>query len=300
MQLGKYNNLTITRRTDNGLYLRDAEDNEVLLPNAYVPEQFEFEDEIEVFVYLDSEERPVATTLKPLATVGDFAYMQVKEVSEYGAFLEWGILKDLFVPFREQGDPLDPGEFYIVYVYIDEATDRIAASCRLNRFFQETPITVREGEEVSLLVGHDTDLGYNVVVNNLHRGLVYHDDVYKKISPGDRIPGFIKRVRPDGKIDVTIRKTGLDRVTGSARVIMEKLEAAGGFLSLHDKSDPTKIREELEMSKKTFKNAIGGLYKRNLIRIEKDGIRLGGGEKTAEKELTNPKFGKKNKNFRKT
>ncbi len=282
MQLGKYNTLTITRRTDNGLYLRDAEGEEVLLPNAYVPEQFEFEDEIEVFVYLDSEERPVATTLKPLATVGDFAYMKVKDVTEYGAFLEWGILKDLFVPFREQGDPLEPGEHYIVYVYIDEETDRIAASLRLNRFFQEQPITVKEGEEVSLLVGHDTDLGYNVVVNNLHRGLVYHDDVYKNIKPGDRIPGFIKRVRPDGKIDVTIRKTGLDRVTGSAQVIMEKLEAAGGFLPLHDKSDPAEIRKRLEMSKKTFKNAIGGLYKRSLISLGKDGIRLNLRGKTQE------------------
>jgi len=275
MELGKYNTLIITRQTDNGLYLRDEDAEEVLLPNAYVPENFEFEDKIKVFVYLDSEERPVATTLKPHAVVGDFAYMQVKDISAHGAFLNWGVLKDLFVPFREQIDPLTMGEWYIFYVYLDKETDRIAASTRLNRFFQRDPITVKDGEEVDLLIGHGSDLGYNVVVNNLHRGLIYRNEVFKKIKPGERIKGHIKRVRPDGKIDVSIGGQGLEKVGGSAQVIMEKLKQNDGFLRLHDKSDPKKIQAELEMSKKTFKKAVGGLYKRGLISLEKGGIRLG-------------------------
>ncbi len=276
MELGKYNTLIITRQTDNGLYLRDETAEEVLLPNAYVPEFFEFEDEIKVFVYLDSEERPVATTLIPNAIVGDFAYMQVKDISTHGAFLSWGVLKDLFVPFREQIDPLDMGEWYIFYVYLDKETNRIAASTRLNRFFQNDPITVKDGEEVDLLIGHGSDLGYNVVVNNLHKGLVYRNEVFKDLKPGERMKGHIKRVRPDGKIDVTVGGQGLDKVGGSAQVIMEKLKASDGFLHLNDKSDPKKIQAELQMSKKTFKKAVGGLYKRGLVTLEKGGIKLGG------------------------
>ena len=274
MELGKYNTLIITRQTDNGLYLRDEESEEVLLPNAYVPESFEFEEEIKVFVYLDSEERPVATTLKPYAIVGDFAYMQVKDISAHGAFLSWGVLKDLFVPFREQIDPLDMGEWYIFYVYLDKETNRIAASTRLNRFFQTDPITVKDGEEVDLLIGHGSGLGYNVVINNLHKGLVYRNEVFKILKPGERIKGHIKRVRPDGKIDVTVGGQGLDKIGSSAQAIMKKLKDNKGFLLLNDKTDPKKIQAELQMSKKTFKKAVGGLYKRGLITLEKGGIQL--------------------------
>jgi len=273
MELGKYNTLIITRQTDNGLYLRDEVAEEVLLPNAYVPESFNFEDKIKVFVYLDSEERPVATTLKPHAVVGDFAYMQVKDISAHGAFLSWGVLKDLFVPFREQTDPLTMGEWYIFYVYLDKETNRIAASTRLNRFFQTDPITVKDREEVDLLIGHGNDLGYNVVINNLHRGLVYRNEVFKKLRPGQRVKGIIKRVRPDGKIDVLIGKKGIEKVGDSAQIIMKKVEENDGFLALNDKSDPNKIREMLGMSKKTFKKAVGGLYKRGLITLEKGGIK---------------------------
>lgn len=274
LALGKYHELIITRQTDNGLYLRDTDGTEVLLPNAYVPENFDFEDKIRVFVYLDSEERPVATTLRPHAVVGDFAYLRVKDISAHGAYLDWGILKDLFVPFREQLHPLEVGEHYIFYVYLDEATDRLAASTRLNRFFRRDVITVKEGEEVDLLIGHATDLGYNVVINNLHRGLLYKNEVFKKIKPGDRMKGYIKRVRPDGKTDVTIRKKGVEQVGGSAQIILKKLRESGGFLPLHDKSKPEEIRQKLEMSKKNFKKAIGGLYKRRLIEIEERGIKL--------------------------
>lgn len=274
IQLGKYNTLIITRQTDNGLYLRDETGEEVLLPNAYVPEAFEFEQEIKVFVYLDSEERPVATTLEPKAVVGDFAYMQVKDISQHGAFLDWGILKDLFVPFREQLHPLDMGEYYIVYVYLDEATDRIAASTRLNRWFQTDPITVKEGEKVNLLIGHETDLGVNAVINNLHRGLIYRNEIFKKIQPGDKLEGYIKTIRPDGKIDLSLQGQVLENIDRSGKLILQKLKENEGFLPLHDKSSPEMIYQSLEMSKKTFKKTIGSLYKNRLIALEKAGIRL--------------------------
>lgn len=293
IQLGKYNKLITTRQTDNGIYLRDLEDGEeVLLPNAYVPEEVEFEREMDVFVYLDSEERPVATTLKPKAVVGDFAYLQVKEISEYGAFLDWGLLKDLFVPFREQLHPLDIGEYYIVYVYLDEDTERLAASTRLNRYFQTDPITVEEGQEVDLLIGHETDLGVNVVINNEHRGLVYHNDIFKNIKAGDRTKGYIKLIRPDGKIDVSLRKSGFVLVDKSSQIILDKLKENDGYLALHDKSKPEEIQKALEMSKKTFKKAIGGLYKQKRIVIEDKGIRLA---KPNEKSTTKKANRKPNK-----
>lgn len=270
IELGKYNTLILTRQTDNGVYLRDEEGEEVLLPNAYLPDEIEFETELKVFVYLDSEERPVATTLQPKAVVGDFAYLQVKDISAHGAFLDWGVLKDLFVPFREQLSPLQISEFYIFYVYLDETTQRLAASTRLNRYFQTEPITVKEGEEVNLLIGHTTDLGVNVVVNNLHRGLIYHNEIFKNIQPGDRTNGFIKTVRPDGKIDVTLQATGIENVSESAQTILRKLKENQGFLPIHDKSSPDLIYNTLEMSKKTFKKAVGGLYKRQMIAIDKE------------------------------
>ncbi len=279
IEIGKYNTLTILRDTKVGLFLGNPKEDpegthDVLLPNKYVPNDFEIGDEITVFIYLDHEERPVATTLEPYIFLNEFALLRVNYVNQIGAFMNWGMEKDLLVPFKEQARPMEQGKRYLVYMYMDEKTNRLVASSKLNQFLNNDNITVEVGEEVDLIVSHITDLGINVIINEKHKGLLYKNEVYDDLRTGDRIVGFIKNIRPDGKIDVSVRKLGFEGIEPSSQAILDELKASRGFLRLNDDSHPEDIKTVLKMSKKTFKKAIGLLYKQKLIDIKDDGIHL--------------------------
>ena len=274
LAIGEYHILKIDRDTEPGLFLKDDDGNEVLLPNKYKPESFELEDEIEVFVYLDHEERPVATTLKPFVKLDEFGYLKCVEVSNIGAFMDWGLEKHLFVPFKEQVSKMRKGDRYLVFCYLDELTGRLVASSKVNNFLTNSELTIEPFEEVDIIVSNKTELGWNVIVNELHQGLVYDDDVFQKIQTGDRLKAYIKKTRPDGKIDVTLQRPGYRSIEPNAKDVLTHLELKGGFLKLTDKSSPEDIQSQLQMSKKSFKRAIGNLYKQRLINITEEGIHL--------------------------
>lgn len=274
MQLGEYNTFEILRDTDPGLFLGDNEGNEVLLPNRYVPEEFNIGDKIEVFVYLDNEERPVATTDKPYITKGDFSLLRCNQVTKYGAFLDWGLVKELFCPFKEQAFKMKAGGWYLVHCYLDEETERLVASSKTNRFLDNKELTVSKFDEVDLIISHPSEIGMNVIVNKKHLGLVFKDDIFKDISVGDRLKGIVKKVRQDNKLDILLSQIGYRNIEPNAEIILKELNDNSGFIPLHDKSDPDDIKHQLQMSKKSFKKAIGTLYKERLITIESDGIRL--------------------------
>jgi len=274
--IGKYNTLTILRDTKVGLFLGNGNEAEdILLPNKYVPNQFEIGDELTVFVYLDHEERPVATTLEPYILLNEFALLRVNYVNQVGAFMDWGMEKDILVPFKEQARPMEKGKRYLVYLYLDEKTNRLVASSKTNQFLNNDHLTVEKGDEVDLIVSHITEIGINVIINEQHKGLVYKDEVYDDaIRTGDRMRGYIKTIRPDNKIDVSLQKLGFENIEPNAQKILDELKASRGFLRLHDNSHPEDIKTVLKMSKKTFKKAIGSLYKDKLIAIKEDGIYL--------------------------
>jgi uncharacterized protein len=273
IEIGKFNVLKIARSTNVGLFLTDGE-NDVLLPTKYVPKEYEIDDEIEVFVYLDHEERPVATTLEPYIYLNEFALLKVNYTNQFGAFMDWGLEKDLFVPFKEQARPMQQGKRYLVYMYIDEKTNRLVASSRTNKFLSNDVIEVQPGEEVDLIVSHITEAGINVIINEKHKGLMYKNEVFEDLRTGDRIIGYIKNVRPDGKIDVSRKKVGVEAIEPDAQFILDELKANKGFLGLNDDSHPEEIKTVLQMSKKSFKRAVGTLYKQKLITISDKGIHL--------------------------
>jgi uncharacterized protein len=272
--IGKYNTLTIARSTDFGLFLEDVQGDEVLLPNRYVTDEMQIDDSITVFVYNDSEDRPVATTEKPFIVRNEFAYLRCVDVNSKGAFLDWGLTKDLFVPFREQPFPLREGESYMVYLYLDRATDRLLASCKINKYLDNERLTVAEGDEVDLLIWERTELGYNVIVNQYHKGLVYHNEIFKNINVGDQAKGFVKKIRPENRLDISLEKVGIERFDPLNERILTSLRDNNGFLPLHDNSTPEEIYEGLEMSKRNFKKSIGNLLKKGKISFEENGIRL--------------------------
>ncbi len=280
IEIGKYNTLTILRDTKVGLFLgnesKDPEGiHDILLPNKYVPNQFEIGDELTVFVYLDHEERPVATTLEPYILLNEFALLRVNYVNQVGAFMDWGMEKDILVPFKEQARPMEKGKRYLVYLYMDEKTNRLVASSKTNQFLNNENLTVENGEEVDLIVSHITEIGINVIINEQHKGLVYKDEVYDDaIRTGDRMRGYIKTIRPDNKIDVSLHKLGYQNIEPNAQKILDELKASRGFLRLNDNSHPEDIKTVLKMSKKTFKKAIGSLYKDRKIEMKDDGIYL--------------------------
>ena len=276
IEIGKYNRLTILRDTKVGLFLGNGDEAEdILLPNKYVPQDFRIGDEMSVFVYLDHEERPVATTLEPYILLNEFALLRVNYVNQVGAFLDWGMEKDILVPFREQARPMEKGKRYLVYLYMDEKTNRLVASSKINQFLNNDTLTVEKGDEVDLIVSHITEIGINVIINEQHKGLVYKDEVYDdSIRTGDRMRGYIKHIRPDNKIDVSLQKLGYENVEPNAQRILDELQANRGFLRLNDDSHPEDIRTVLKMSKKTFKKAIGALFKEQKIDIKDDGIYL--------------------------
>lgn len=273
MKIGHYNTLKIERLTKVGLFLSDGKED-VLLPLKYIPKSYSIGDDLIVFVYLDHEERPVATSLEPYILMDEFGLLRVNYVNNIGAFLDWGLEKDLFVPFREQARPMEKGKRYLVFAYIDEKTNRIVASSKTNQFLNNENITLHVGDEVDLIISHITDVGINVIINDQYKGLLYKDQVYDAIRTGDRMVGYIKTIRPDNKIDVTLQKTGYQNIEPNAQKIVDELKASRGFLRLNDNSDPEDIKTVLKMSKKTFKKAIGLLYKDKQIELKDDGIYL--------------------------
>ena len=274
IKLGEYNRLTIVKAVDFGLYLDGGDEGEILLPSRYVPKDCRIGDELDVFIYLDNEERIVATTQKPLAKVGDFAYLEVSWVNEYGAFLHWGPLKDLFCPFREQKMRMEIGESYIVFVYIDRESYRIAASAKIEHYLQKDTPPYTVGTETDLLIWQKTDLGFKVIIDNRYQGLVYEDQIFKRIHTGDRMKGYISQVREDGKLDVTLQPLGYQQARAFSDALLQYLKNNGGFCDLGDKSDAEDIKHRFQVSKKTFKKAVGDLYKRCLIVLDEQGIRL--------------------------
>lgn len=274
LHLGIKNTLRILRGTGVGMFLGDDEGNDVLLPKKYVPENAIVGDDIEVFIYRDSEDRIIATNLEPKIQLNQFACLQVKSVTAIGAFLDWGLEKDLFVPFREQNKKMEEGRWYAVYLYLDEETDRLVASCKVNRYFEKENIDLQIGQEVDLLIFEETDLGLNAVINNKYKGLIYENEIFQRIKIGTRTKGFVKNIRDDNRVDLSLQKQGYANVEPNAERILEKLKANNGFLDVTDKSDANYVMYQLEMSKKTFKKAIGALYRQKIIRIEEDGIYL--------------------------
>jgi predicted RNA-binding protein (virulence factor B family) len=273
--LGKTNLLRILRSAPPGFYLDGGALGEILLPGGLIPAGAKVGGDVEVFLYRDSEDRLVATPQKPLAQVGEFAALRVVAVNpRIGVFLDWGLDKDLLLPLREQSGPLLVGERVIVQVMVDERSQRIVATSRLNRHLDLTPPAYTEGQQVGLLVLGETPLGYNVIVNHAHRALLYRSDLAKPLFPGATFPGYVRRVREDGKIDVALDPAGHQRVVSLTDTILEKLRAAGGRMPLHDGSSPEEIRAALGMSKKAFQQAIGVLYKSRQLVIEQYGIRL--------------------------
>lgn len=274
VKLGDFNRLTIVKEVDFGLYLDGGEEGEILLPQRYVPQNCSIGDQIDVFIYLDQDERLVATTEIPLAKVGDFAFLKCSWVNEYGAFLDWGLMKDLFCPFREQKRHMEIGQSYIVYVYMDDESYRIVASAKIEHFFSDRVAEYHQGDEVDLLVWQKTDLGFKVIIDNQYPGLAYEDQIFKRIFTGDRMKGYIQNVREDGKIDVTLQQMGRKQTENFSESLLEYLKNNNGFCDLGDKSDAEDIKRRFQVSKKTYKKAIGDLYRKRLIVIEEGGIRL--------------------------
>ena len=274
IKLGDYNRLTIVKEVDFGIYLDGGDEGEILLPKRYVPENCKPGDELEVFLYLDQDERLIATTQHPLVKVGEFACLEVAWVNQYGAFLNWGLMKDLFCPFHEQKQRMEIGNRYVVAVFIDEESYRIAASAKVEHFFATDFPPYQPGEKVDLLVWQTTDLGFKVIIDNAYPGLVYRSQVFKSIRIGDSLQGYIMGVRPDGKIDVSLQPHGRQQTTDFAETLLQYLKDHDGFCELGDKSDAQDIKHRFEVSKKVYKKAIGDLYRRRLITLEDAGIRL--------------------------
>ncbi|GAA4300549.1 CvfB family protein [Aestuariibaculum suncheonense] len=274
INIGQVNTLEILRETDHGVYLVDEENNEVLLPNRYVPETFKIWDKLDVFVYLDNEERAVATTDMPYIKLGEFALLRCSQVNDFGAFLDWGLVKELFCPFKEQAFKMKPKGWYLVHCYMDEKTERLVASSKTNRFLSNKDLTVKQFDEVDLIVSHPSEIGMNVIVNKKHTGLIYNDQIFTELSVGDKLKGIVKKIRPGNKLDIALGQIGYRNIEPNAERILKELEDNGGYLDLTDKSNPEDIKDLLQMSKKNFKKAVGALYKDKKIEIKPDGIYL--------------------------
>jgi len=277
IELGKYNLLEVMRSTPHGLFLEDKEENDVLLPGKFIPEGTAVGDYLEVYIYRDNEERLVATTEEPKFTLYEFAGLKVSDVNAHGAFVDYGVGKDLFVPFREQKIPMVEGNYYLVYMYLDGETDRLAGSTKVEQFLdlvdlEEDEIAV--GDEVSIMVWGKSELGTNVIVNHRFKGLIYANELFEELTVGMPRTAYVNRVREDGKLDIRLEKDGYAKVEDNAQKILDLLKKRDGYLLLTDKSSPDLIKKELGMSKKTFKKSIGALYKQKIILLEDKGIRL--------------------------
>ena len=272
--LGKYNQLEVIKEVDFGVYLDGGDDGEILLPSRYVPEGCKPGDVLNVFIYLDNEERLIATTLQPKVQVGEFACLEVAWINEYGAFLDWGLMKDLFVPFREQKMKMQKGRSYVVHAHVDEESYRIMASAKVERYLSKEKPDYQPGQEVEIMIWQQTDLGYKAIVENQYSGLIYQGEIFKSLEPGMKLTAYIRQVREDGKIDLTLQKDGQKKVEDFSEVLLQFIKDQGGHTLLNDKSAAEDIYEAFGVSKKTFKKAVGDLYKKRLIVLEEGGIRL--------------------------
>ena len=272
--LGRLTKFIVCKTVDVGVYLNSDDYGEILLPKKYVPENCGIGDEVTVFIYTDSEDRIIATTKFPKAKVGEFAKLLVKDVNKFGAFLDWGLEKDLFVPFKEQKHKMEVDKHYVVFIYVDERTKRIAASSKLNTFLDACPEKYSIGDEVNILIADELEQGYPVVVNEYYSGMIYKSEIFQEVSLGAQLKAFIKQIRPDGLIDLCLQKPGYTKVSPLSEQILEKMRLQGGYIPLNSKSSPEHISKLFKCSKKTFKMAIGSLYKERLITITDDGIKL--------------------------
>ncbi|SIR06741.1 hypothetical protein SAMN05421840_10845 [Shewanella morhuae] len=274
VQIGKTCKLEVVKQVNFGVYLNAHELGQVLLPNKVTPKDCQVGDLLDVFLYLDSEDIVIATTRRPLAQVGEFAYLKAVATGPYGAFLDWGLDKDLLLPFGEQHKPIEEGRSYLVYVHANRADERIMASSKIDKFLDKTEPDYTVGQQVDLYIGGTTDLGYKAIINHAHWGVIFENEVFQKLRFGQRVKGFIKQVRNDGKIDLVLQQGSKEELDKHAHIILIKLKQAGGFLPLTDKTDAEIIYDQLGMSKKAFKKAIGGLFKSSRLSIDNDGLRL--------------------------
>ncbi|MBK9257242.1 MAG: GntR family transcriptional regulator [Saprospiraceae bacterium] len=281
-ELGKYNDLEIVRKVDFGFYLNAGDLGEILMPKRYITPDMNIGDTVRVFVYLDGEERPVATTDEVLGQVGEFAYLKVKKVENIGAFLEWGVLKDILVPFSEQKITMVEGRSYLVYIYLDKITERVTATMKLEKFLDKSTPEYEPSEEVDLLIWTPTDIGYKAIINQKHLGVLYKNEVFTKLQTGQKIKGYIRKIREDNKIDLVLDKPGYGKMDAVSSAVLEKVRKSGGFMPFHDKSSPEAVYNHFGISKKVFKQALGNLYKAKLIEMTDAGIRISDTSKTDE------------------
>lgn len=267
-KIGEYNTLQIVKELDFGIYLDGGEHGEILLPKRYIPENIPENNELEVFIYLDSEDRLIATTEKPWVKVNEFAYLEVVSLTEIGAFLGWGLPKDLLLPFREQKRTVKEGDKIIAHVYLDSISKKLVASAKVDKFLDNVPIVYSEGEEVEILIHSTTELGYKAIINNLHWGMLYNNEIFQNLKIGQQMKAFIKKIRDDEKIDLSLQKSGFEQIDDTANLIMDYLKSNNGSMSITDKTSPEKIKQVFGISKKNFKKAIGNLYKKHLIVIK--------------------------------
>ncbi len=282
LYLGVMNALTAERQTENGFYLADKAKNTVLLPNKYVPENMQPGDAIDVFVYKDSLDRIVATTRKPLLMLGEYACLEAKSVNEHGAFFDWGLEKDLFVPHSNQVEPVEEGDFFVVYMYLDEKSDRLAGTTRIMSTLLKEVKDISVGDEVDLLPFEETEIGISVIVNNAYAGMIYKNEIFTNIQVGDALKGYVKKIRDDHKLDISLNKFGYRGVDANIKKLYKILKENNGYMRLTDKSSPEEIYAAFGMSKKVFKKAIGGLFKSGTLDIRSTGIKLI--EKTEKKD----------------
>ena len=274
IQLGKFNRLEVVKEVDFGVYLNGDEDGEILLPTRYVPDGCKPGDVLNVFIYLDMDERLIATTLRPFVQVGQFAYLEVAWTNQFGAFLNWGLMKDLFVPFREQKMKMVKGNRYLVHAHLDEESYRIVASAKVERYLSKEKAPYERGEEVECLVWQKTDLGFKVIVDNKYSGMLFKNEVFQQLRIGFTLKAFVKQVREDGKIDLELQKGGAQKVDDFSEVLLNYIKEQGGYTTMNDKTDAEEIYNTFGVSKKTFKKAVGELYKKRQILLEEGGIRL--------------------------
>ncbi|RLD54921.1 MAG: GntR family transcriptional regulator [Bacteroidetes bacterium] len=274
LKLGELNTLTALRQTDNGIYLIDEESNEVLLPNKYIPDGFELENTVEVFLYKDSEDRIVATTLTPKIMLNGYAALEAIDVSDNGAFFDWGLEKDLMVPYVQQVEPVEKGDFYVVYLYLDEKSERLVGTTKISNTLEKDTVDLKIGDKVDLLPYDESEIGISVIVNKMYQGMLFKNEVFEEIMVGDELTGYVKKIRDDNKIDVSLNRFGYRAVDDNVEKLVAALKANEGFLNLNDKSSPEDISEKLGLSKKVFKKVVGALYKQKRLEISGEGIKL--------------------------
>ena len=274
IELGKYNQLEVVKEVDFGVYLDGGEEGEILLPTRYVPEDCKMGDILNVFRYLDMDERLIATTLTPYVQVGQFACLEVSWVNEYGAFLNWGLMKDLFVPFREQKMKMQVGRKYVIHAHLDEESYRIVASAKVERYLSKDKPEYAAGDEVNILIWQKTDLGFKAIIDNKYSGLLYENEIFTSLETGMEMKAFVKQVREDGKVDLILQKPGFEKIDDFAKTLLDYIREQGGRISLNDKSPAEDIYDTFGVSKKTFKKGVGDLYKKRLISLHEDGITL--------------------------